>query len=806
MKSNSKSSFCQFWNKGLMLGIIGFLSNTTSIQSQSVSSLSSSEQAKLKARLAPYLERIHRQPDWLVSRLQMYWTSHATDVFINGETFDHAGGQRASVPTVKFNGTRSTASSYNRPKLEDIVPYDDDEQSQVTFINRTTGLKEKAHPSKTGCNIQGVNREILKIARDAALLYQATGDTVYAHMALPVLDTYLRGIGARNVPTDLNHGHQQTLVGMTTFEVIHEDAINEATECLMALGDYAQAGRNDYDAALKKWANNILAGGVPHNNWNLFQADFISKIARALRTDASYPDRHGKEYYLDYILNQSSIRQWSLKHLADYGFGPLYASADTASRPIGTLWSEAPGYSRTVVQQFSELANRLDQTNDLDLFKQIPTLKQSVFSLSEYLFPSRIFVGFGDSHPDYLGQAATHLYHYAQRHGLNSLADSCNTWTEAVAPQAPDSLVSSWTHPVVYAPKVSWVAMRTGMNPRHDLMISTNGSLGNHMHANGISCEFYGKGYVLGPDGGIGKTLYSGLDYAEYYSQFPAHNTVCVDGVSSYPVMMSQHGFDVVDLRSFDLEGPNGQTVPVRSQTLDFTEPETGARQLRSSAIVKTSKTGGFYVDIFRSKRQDGKDKMHDYFYHNLGQQMTLTAADGQSLNLQPTDELAFAGGHLYAYSYLYDKKMAETSSPVLATFSTRCQDGRNIQMRLWMKGDENRQIFQAHSPVNLQYDRMPGQPYPIKEQPVLTFVARQQGEAWNHPFIAILEPSDSDEPSEIETVEYFTPQSKDPTATGIRVTLKNKQRILIFSSAQGQAMRYGKIKVKGHLTVTLEQ
>ena len=30
---------------------------------------------------------------------------------------------------------------------------------------------------------------------------------------------------------------------------------------------------------------------------------------------------------------------------------------------------------------------------------------------------------------------------------------------------------------------------------------------------------------------------------------------------------------------------------------------------------------------------------------------MTLTAADGTDLNLQPTEELGFAGAHLYAYS-----------------------------------------------------------------------------------------------------------------------------------------------------------
>lgn len=51
------------------------------------------------------------------------------------------------------------------------------------------------------------------------------------------------------------------------------------------------------------------------------------------------------------------------------------------------------------------------------------------------------------------------------------------------------------------------------MDKRHSLMIAQNASEGNHMHANGISMELYGKGYRLAPDGGIGLSLYSGLDY-----------------------------------------------------------------------------------------------------------------------------------------------------------------------------------------------------------------------------------------------------------------------------------------------------
>lgn len=186
--------------------------------------------AKLQSKTEKYLKYVQAQPDWLISRLQMYWSSHATNVYINGEKFDHIGDERNPEPTVKFTGTRGTESAYNKPKLGDVVPYDDDNQGDVTFISKSTGKMEKAHPSKTGRNISSLNRQIMGIARDAAKIYAATGDTAYGNMAARVFDVYMKGIYYRNVPIDINHGHQQTLVGMTEFEVIHEDILEELTQ------------------------------------------------------------------------------------------------------------------------------------------------------------------------------------------------------------------------------------------------------------------------------------------------------------------------------------------------------------------------------------------------------------------------------------------------------------------------------------------------------------------------------------------------------------------------------------------------
>ena len=759
------------------------------------------EITKLKAKIENVMSQVDKQPDWLYSRLQMFWKTNASDVFVNGEAFAHPGGERAAEPTVKYNGTRGFESQYNRPKLEDLVPYDDDEQGNVTYINKVTGKMEETSPAKTGCNIAGVNRYIIGIARDAARIYAATGDMRYGQMAAKVFDVYMKGIAYRNVPIDLNHGHQQTLVGMTTFEVIHEDVINELTQMYPLIKPLVKEDQAVIEAGFKKWAENIIANGVPHNNWNLFQADFIVKIALVLQDNQAYADGKGKQYYLDYIVNKNSIRQWSMNKLIDFGF-------DANSK----TWYESPGYSTTVLSSICDFANMLDEKAGIDLFKQRPILTEAVKTSAEYLFPNRMIAGFGDTHPGYLNTGGiNHILKYATRHKNKNLISEMNLLKNAVAPKAPISEIEKYTSTLFYAPNVSWIAMRSGMDKQHDLMASINASLGNHQHANGISLELYGKGYVLGPDAGIGRSLYSGLDYLEYYSQMPAHNTVVVDGVSSYPVMMSQHAFKVVasypevskeqpaskKLSEWKLSGDNASPLKDKMTyaTVSFIEPETQALQQRTTAIVKTSNKGGFYIDVFRSKKIEGGDKIHDYFYHNLGQEMkVMDAASGQPLDMKPTEELAFAGGHLYAYSYIYDKKSAEMQNSVKTQFVTKILDDkvveamdgqREITMTMWMKKDENRTIFQALSPVNLEYERMPNQPYKVDEQPVLTFVARQKGEAWNHPFVCVYEPSSDTEPGDIASVDYFTPS--EPSAVGIIVKLKDGTEQRIVCSENGK-------------------
>lgn len=588
---------------------------------------------KLKERTDVYTRRTESQPDWLLSRLAMYWKSHATEVYVKGEVFDHAGGEKAPAPTVRYTGTRGTAATHGRPKLEDIVPYDDNEDGNVTFCNNALEGRplESVHPSKTGRNIENLNCEILGIARDAAFLYWMTGEEKYAKLAAGVFDTYMTGIYYRKVPVDLNHGHQQTLVGLTSFEVIHEDALHIVVPLYDFLYNYLKSNYPDkmiiYAGALKKWADNIIANGVPHNNWDLLQARYVMNVGLVLEDNKEYTDGKGREYYIDYVMNRSSIRQWSLTKLADYGF-----DSETG------IWAECPGYSSVVINDYANFANQFDHNLQYDLVAAMPVLAKAVAATPQYLFPNRMICGFGDTHPGYLntnffirmiqnaqanGKKEQERYFTALLKCLNPVADnekegkknvrvSVNSFFEdkplVLDPKVQAGKIEDYVSPLFYAPNVSWLVQRNGMDSRNSLMISLNASEGNHMHANGISMELYGKGYVLGPDAGIGLFLYSGLDYAEYYSQFPSHNTVCVDGISSYPVMKSNHSFDLLSCFPATAESGSGFTS-VTYSNVAFREPESRADQTRMMSIVTTGPETGYYIDVFRSRKEQGGDK-----------------------------------------------------------------------------------------------------------------------------------------------------------------------------------------------------
>lgn len=684
---------------------------------------------------------------WLSDRLQMHWNTHATTTYIKGEFFDHLSNDSAPVPTLMMAGARSHVTNYRRPKLEELQPRQEDPRGMWLYNNVTETYKW-APICETGAIISSINQEICARCRDAARKYAATGDTVYRDIAWNILWTYMQGVYYTRMPQDILHGHMQTLVGLQTFEVIHEETVPFLTETYRLLKNSKLDGFSPLstlhsqriEAAFKHWADIIEANGVPHNNWDLMQARFIFNIGQCLQPDAAYADGKGREHYFDIVENRQSIRQWSLRTLTDYGYDPQTA-----------IWCECPGYSQVVLGDLAEFVRLYRTELHRDLLAEMPIIRRAAMANVEYLYPDSMIMGFGDTHPHPLKSEV-----YAK------LGIELNT-----------------LHPsrMFAAPKTSWLVQRTGMNPQQSLAFSLNASQGNHMHANGINLELYGCGLRMAPDAGIGYSLYSGDDYKEYYSRFPAHNTVCVDGVSDYPVMMSQQPFTILRM----------DTLPIQYAEVYMMDSETHADQQRLVLM-----TDSYFVDIFRSRRQDGKDKFHDYFYHNLGTEMTMSAPT------EPSTELAFAGGHLYAYSYLYDVQstsFSDNRSPLTVTY--KVPDG--TQMTQWSMPMPNTTVFRALAPSTEGLSRVPDMPYDIKNTPTLTFVARRYGEAWTVPFVNVFEPSASYKPSVIDHVEFpevAILDKKTTSAVAILVIRKDGHQDLFISTDNSKA----KVRVNGKI------
>jgi len=507
----------------------------------------------IRTRVQPYVDRHRTDPAWIVSRLQMYWQTHSTRVYIRNGIYDHADGS-APAPTVRFNGTRDANTQYATPNLEDVKPYMG-EGDRLWLQNKAEPGRpwEWAPQARTGRIAEAINERIGALARDAAFLYWYTRDESYAKFAYDIFDTYMTGIYYREAPIDAATGQPDTLGGLQTFEVIQDDGLAIMAETYDFLHDYAArragARRALHEDAFRKWADVIIANGVPWNNWNLIEASYLLHVAAVLDPDASYADKRGAGYYLRAVLDGNGPRQWSLQRLLDFGYDPQTG-----------IWNESPAYSINVGNDFMQCLDILDEVFGIDLLPRMPVLPRVARALPQYLLPNGKTVGFGDTRYEVVRTAMIErLVAHAQRHGHADMAAQWSALLAAVrgagdralsgmdgfhtlfallqsapvpAPTGPTS-VTAYQTPTLFAPNVSWLIQRSGfLEPGaddHAMVISEVGSSGNHAHANGIAMELYAQGLSLAPEGGKGSG-YERKDHAEYYAQFPVHDHRVVRG------------------------------------------------------------------------------------------------------------------------------------------------------------------------------------------------------------------------------------------------------------------------------------
>jgi hypothetical protein len=719
--------------------------------------------AQLQARIDGYVEKTRSDPEWVTSRLAMNWDTHYTQAITKGSR-TIGGRGHAPVPTPRFAGARDWKTDYIRQQpIDQLKPFND-KDGKIMLINESTGKQEWVDPSVTGHAIERINSEVMDLAADAAFLYWVTGEQKYADFAAPILWTYMNGL-AHTEPPEIKDadGGPERIIGTSSYEVIHDGILHSITVAYDFLYDYIQ--KNDVidgkviEKVIKRFVDRIIEGGGREGNWNLHQATKIAYGGLVLDQNASYEDGKGREYYMDVALNADLPHQLGLTHVINEGY-----DQETA------IWPEAPGYAFDTTANIVEIASLLSNDPGGRKALENPLLKKAVLGQLKQTYPTGHSHAMGDTSYARIDTRAVELMlSWALSEGNE---ESVQAYAAALQAEiaagkydrnAEDSLLALTRYaaelpagnpdaltktPTYFAEPINLAMLESlsgNGDPRYALGATICGTKGGHMHANGVSIELYGAGYVLGFDSGRGSSYWQ-ADHGEYYRQPPAHNTVIVNGDSRYP----SHGNGAIAMKveavepAFDQLAENEHLTYL---TASFKHRSPAATQQRTLALVRINDTTAFYLDIFRSKTDD-KDsgQYHDWLYHGMADSVKL-----DRISLKKSSQLTSDRGNQKGYDYFENEQSAETADLIHARFPLEIE-GNKVAMDLWMIGAEKRRVYTVEAPANRGARHYVAEKYWNRLQP--TLIVRQKGEAWDSPFVVVYEPSLQADGTRIQSIK----------------------------------------------------
>lgn len=290
-----------------------------------------------------------------------------------------------------------------------------------------------------------------------------------------------------------------------------------------------------------------------------------------------------------------------------------------------------------------------------------------------------------------------------------------------------------------------------------------------HSHLTGITMELYGAEYVMAANGSLPTSVEARQlpIHENYYRIYAGNNTVVVNGTShgeqkgawkSKSYVWQNRAVNVAS-QPRHLEEGVSRNFSFATQRLD--DEVNRATQERTLAILRTSDKTAYYFDMFRSRSLE-ENLFHDYIYHNLGDKMHLTSSDGGAIATSPTDRYQNDTGD-------------PVQSPGWRYFSqTRATDGTADGVKLRFDVEYDGRYMHMLLPAGVEREYTTALAPPTREsrngyvdKPTQVLVVRQEGEAWERPFISILEPS-CNAAGSVESVE---PLCDGGSVVGAKVT-----------------------------------
>lgn len=743
-------------------------------------------QHQLEQRVQPYSLRHASNPEYLLSRIPRTWGgNHYTDVDINkapdnnlsdvpsGLPFNTSG--KAPIPTLHrafdYRITSKSGNAFEVPTIDDMLPYNTAPYFAMPL--KIAGTNEYEHVPYIARHLRSIYTDILALGVDAAVLYYLTGKQEYAQLAADILWAFIEPLHYMNtVKTPRIHASgviitnylRDARITMPMFPIMYDfvhDFVNNQNNTVF---DAVTKTRRHFDDGLAqsvfvKLAEIVLDKGITQTNWSVLEGEAILYNILAIK-DAEKRDALFGIFFKEGTANHDSFT-WSLSNFT-----------------TENIWPETVLYAFDVSRRMLQMMDTIDRNDDLfnvDIFAANAHMLDGPYVFHNLEYPNTKTMNFGDSmreQPAY-GRLYNALAGAATQHGdskhIERVKQALSYYYQNQGEFAPkiettrlgyigplkllrgvhfdmDKVVAMPEKESTLHLSHAGIVMQRNYNTsnivEHGLMYYTGGASYVHAHASSIDLEMYGAGMVLGPDfgsGGYGREVHN-----TYAVNHASHNTVIVNGQASrkhprsWSEVMSPTRLLAADPRP--KQAASSPNISFSCQALDDTHNATVNQ--RCVVMVRTSNSSGYYLDMFRVK-STGETHFSDYLYHNLGDSTDTTWLAGQPVRMTPqpkryssyTDEKhQYPGWHWF--------KQTTTSDKTTAGFNLRfnLHDAQSYMHALVPPSKNKRELSLALGPatpgVSKGYDKRPTQVVSI----------RQYGEAWDHPYVVVYEPSKSDQ------------------------------------------------------------
>ena len=547
---------------------------------------------QIKKRIAQYVERHQQDPQWLLSRMAMYWKEgeHYTQCYISNQHWHHGEGN-APVPTLRLPGER-TWNKNPRPRLADLQPYNETGDLTVT-VPASSATVPDGSPSgrtvtvpyrNTGHSVRSINGEILSIAQDAAYVFSQTGDERYARLATDVFNQTLIGIyymqpAINLTPKDTEGpgGWQEGgILGYYDYEQIHDDIglrlatiYDYAREYLIAHPSEAmqQTGKDTrrlMNEVMRRFIDLGMIRGGRSGNWNVNGWDMMFRPVLVLEDNDYFDDGKGRQYFLHYLTEESTKHHVCIPEMLE--------QYDT----VTGLWPESPGYGFGTVLSILSWEKPLKRQG-IDIISKFDILRKAKEAIPVW--------------SDYRGNAICFGDYRGGRIG------------KELSVGKPGWKASS------YSPFHRMAVLKNFDDPTFPMMACLYGGRnGAHLSPNGLALMLYGYGYALSPDASAYESYWS-EDHA-YHQTVQGANTI-LQGYQAGPVTLNAMLPAIDTTRVFATDAPAGSKVRLATMT--------AAEKQRTVVLVKGSTGLGYYLDLF----DPGMDST-DYVMHTVGRELSI--------------------------------------------------------------------------------------------------------------------------------------------------------------------------------------